>query len=48
MSKVHLEIPDDIRDALAVWAQARGISVPDAIRVILHDALDKESRQLTP
>jgi plasmid stability protein len=48
MAKIHLEIPDDVRDALAVYAQARGISVPDAIRIILHDALEKEGRLLTP
>jgi antitoxin component of RelBE/YafQ-DinJ toxin-antitoxin module len=42
MSKVHLDIPDDTRDALTAYAQARGITIAAAIRIILHDALQEQ------
>jgi hypothetical protein len=44
MSKLHLNISDDLRDALERYAAARGITVTAAVRILLHDALDGKDR----
>jgi hypothetical protein len=39
VSKLHLEISDDLRAQLEAFAAARGITLAAAVRVLLHDAL---------
>jgi hypothetical protein len=39
MAKLNIDIPDDLKDQLREYAQARGISEAAAVRVLLHDAL---------
>jgi hypothetical protein len=48
MSKVHLDIPDELRDDLAAYARSHGITIAATIRILLRDALDQKARQLTP
>jgi plasmid stability protein len=37
--QLHIIVPDDLKDELQAYADARGISIAAAVRVILHEKL---------
>ena len=37
--QLHVLLDDDMREALQAYAEARGISIAAAVRIILHDVL---------
>lgn len=39
--QLHVILDDDMREALQAYADARGISIAAAVRVILHEALKR-------
>lgn len=41
--QLNTGIPDDLATELKSFAEARGISIAAAVRVILHEKLKKES-----
>jgi hypothetical protein len=40
--QLHLRLGDDLEGKLRAYAEARGISIAAAVRVLLHVALDEE------
>ena len=40
--QLHLGIGDDLEESLRAFADARGITIAAAVRIILHDALEKK------
>lgn len=38
--QLNLSVPDELRDQLQAYADARGITIAAAVRVILHDGLN--------
>lgn len=41
--QLHVILPDDLRDELQAYADARGLSIAAAVRVILHEKLKNGS-----
>jgi antitoxin component of RelBE/YafQ-DinJ toxin-antitoxin module len=41
-NQIHVSIGDDLKDALQAFADARGITIAAAVRIILHDTLKQE------
>jgi plasmid stability protein len=42
--QLHLGISEDLEKALRVFADARGITIAAAVRIILHDRLSEEEK----
>jgi plasmid stability protein len=42
--QLNTGIPDDLADDLKSYADARGISVAAAVRILLHDALNGKEK----
>ncbi len=42
---LHLNISDDLEDFLRAFADARGITISAAVRIILHDAREASEKQ---
>jgi antitoxin component of RelBE/YafQ-DinJ toxin-antitoxin module len=42
VNQLHLVIPDDLRDGIQSYADAYGISISAAVRILLRHALNAE------
>lgn len=38
-TKLHLDVSDDMREAIEAYALERGITLAAAVRILLHDRL---------
>lgn len=43
--QVNTSIPDDLADGLKAYAASYGISIADALRILLRKSLDAENGQ---
>jgi antitoxin component of RelBE/YafQ-DinJ toxin-antitoxin module len=43
MAQLRLEITDDLKDEIQVWADKYGISLAAAVRILLRTGLDADS-----
>lgn len=47
MAQLRLEIPDDLKDQIQSFADAYGVSLAAAVRILLRHAIDAEQKEDT-